>query len=97
FDEQLTLSPDIAQEDTMRSMLMYTRDFVNDTINFKMILSLFGIHGEDGMFERFQLDYDINDAMTVTGGVIFYQSADEGALSEVEDNDRVFCEFVYEF
>ncbi len=97
FDEQLTLSPDIAQEDTMQTMLMYTRDFVNDTINFKMILSLFGIHGEDGMFERFQLDYDINDAMTVTGGVIFYQSADEGALSEVEDNDRVFCEFVYEF
>ena len=97
FDEQLTLSPDSAQEDTLQIMAIYIRDFVNDTIQLKMILSIFGAHGEDGMFERFQLDYDLSDAMTLTGGVILYQSADEGSLSEVGDNDRLFFECVYEF
>ena len=56
-----------------------------------------GGHGEDGMFERFQLDYDFTDAVTLTGGVIFYQSGDQGALSGIEDNDRAFFELSYEF
>ena len=97
FDEQLTLSPDIAQEDTIQTVAKLIRDFANDTIQLRILLSFFGAHGEDGMFERFQLDYDFNDAVTLTGGVIFYQSGDQGALSEIEDNDRVFFEFSYEF
>lgn len=97
FDERLRLSPDIAQEDSMQTVLTYVRDFVHDTIQLKILLSIFGTHGEDGAFERFQLDYDLLDALTLTGGVIFYQSADEGALSQIEDNDRLFFELNYEF
>ncbi|MEA3434939.1 MAG: ligand-binding protein SH3, partial [Thermodesulfobacteriota bacterium] len=97
FDEQLTLAPDIAQEDTMQTVAKLVRDFANDTIQLKILLSIFGGHGEDGMFERFQLDYDLTDAMTLTGGVIFYQSGDQGALSGIEDNDRAFFELSYEF
>ncbi|MEA3467900.1 MAG: DUF1302 family protein [Thermodesulfobacteriota bacterium] len=97
FDEQLALSPDIAQEDLMQTVATLVRDFANDSIQFKILLSVFGAHGEDGAFERFQLDYDLTDSVTMTGGVIFYQSADQGALSTIEDNDRVFFELIYEF
>ena len=97
FDEQLTLAPDIAQENTMQTVAKLVRDFANDTIQLKILLSIFGGHGEDGMFERFQLDYDFTDAVTLTGGVIFYQSGDQGAFSEIEDNDRAFFELSYEF
>ncbi len=97
FDEQLTLAPDIAQEDVVQMVAIFVRDFANDTIQFKTMLSIFGLHGEDGAFERFQLEYDLTDSLTMTGGVIFYQSADQGALSTIEDNDRLFCELVYEF
>jgi len=97
FEEQLKLSPDIAQEDTIQTVAKLIRDFANDTIQLKILLSFFGGHGENGMFERFQLDYDFNDAVTLTGGVIFYQSGDQGALSEIEDNDRIFFEFSYAF
>jgi len=97
FDDQLTLAPDIAQEDTMQTVAKLVRDFANDTIQLKILLSIFGGHGEDGMFERFQLDYDFTDAVTLTGGVIFYQSGDQGTFSEIEDNDRAFFELSYEF
>ena len=97
FDEQLTLSPDIAQENTIQTVAKLIRDFANDTIQLKILLSLFGAHGEDGMFERVQLDYDLNDAVTLTGGIIFYQSGNQGALSAIEDNDRIFFEFSYDF
>ena len=97
FDEQLSLAPDIAQEDTIQTVVKLIRDFNNDILQLRILLSFFGTHGEDGMFERFQLDYAITDAVTLTGGVIFYQSGDQGALSTIEDNDRIFAELVYDF
>jgi len=97
FDDRLAQSPDIAQENSIQTVAKLVRDFSNDTIQLKILFSIFGGHGEDGAFERFQLDYDLTDAVTVTGGVIFYQAADQGALSSIEDNDRVFFEFIYEF
>lgn len=97
FDEQLSLSPDITQEDAVQTVAKLIRDFANDTIQLRILLSIFGAHGEDGMFERFQLEYALTDAVTVTGGVIFYQSGDQGALSAIEDNDRLFAELLYEF
>ncbi len=97
FSEQLSLSPDIAQEDSIQTVAKLVRDFANDTVQLKILLSVFGAHGEDGMFERFQLDYDLSDSITLTGGVIFYQSADQGGLSDIEENDRVFAELLYSF
>ncbi len=97
FDNQLTLSPDIAQENAMQTVAKLVRDFANDTIQLKILLSIFGAHGEDGMFERFQLDYAFTDAIRLIGGVIFYQAADQGSLSTISDNDRLFAELVYEF
>jgi len=97
FDDRLASAPDMAQKDSLQTVAKLVRDFANDTVQLKILLSFFGAHGEDGMFERFQLDYALTDNITVTGGVIFYQAADQGALSAIEDNDRLFAELVYEF
>jgi len=97
FDTQLAQTPDTAQEDSMQAVAKLVRDFANDTIQLKILFSVFGAHGEDGMFERLQLDYDLTDAITLTGGVIFYQSATQGSLSAIDDNDRIFAEIVYAF
>jgi hypothetical protein len=97
FDEQLTLATDADQEDTMQTMAKLVRDFANNSIQLKILLSIFGCHGEDRMFEQFQLDYDFTDAVTLPGGIIFYQSGDQGALSGIENNDRAFFEIRYEF
>ena len=97
FDERLKLAPDFARQDVQQTALMLTRDFVNDTIQLKILCSIFGTHGEDGAFERFQLEYDYTDHVTLTGGIIFYQSGDQIAFSDVEENDRIFLEYSYAF
>ncbi len=97
FDERLKLAPDFAQQDVQQTALMFTRDFINDTVQLKILCSIFGTHGEDGAFERFQLEYDYTDHVTLTGGIIFYQSGDQGAFSDVEENDRIFLEYSYAF
>lgn len=97
YDAHLALSPDYLAEDSMQAVAKLVRDFANDTIQLKILLSVFGWHGEDGAFERFQLDYDLNDQLTLTGGIIFYQAADQGALATIGDNDRLFFEISYEW
>jgi hypothetical protein len=97
FQDRLRLSPDFAQEDLQQTALMFSRDFANDTIELKILCSIFGVHGEDGAFERLQLEYDVNDHTTLTGGIVFYQSGDQIAFSDVEKNDRVFLEYSYAF
>ena len=97
FDQRLGMSPDYAQQDLQQTAFMFSRDFANDTIQFKALCTIFGTHGEDGSFERFQLEYDLSDHVTLTGGVIFYQSGDLIAFSDLEDNDRIFFEYMYAF
>lgn len=97
FDQDLEASPDYAQEDLQQTALMLSRDFWNDIMQFKFIASIFGFQGEDGAYERFQLEYDLTDHSTLTGGMIFYQSGDLYAFSEIEDNDRIFLEYSYAF
>ncbi len=97
FDDRLATFPDMAQEDILQTVATLIRDFANDTIQLKVLLMMFGGHGEDGALERFQIDYDLTDNITATGGLILYQSADEGVFSEIGDNDRLFLELAYEF
>jgi len=97
FQDRLRLSPDFARQDQQQTALMFSRDFANDTIELKILCSIFGTHGEDGSFERFQLEYDVNDHTSLTGGIVFYQSGDQIAFSDVEKNDRVFLEYSYAF
>lgn len=67
------------------------------TLHLNIILSSYGLLAADGGFERAQLDYDINDQMVLTGGVILYESGDAPGLSGIGDNDNFFVEVNYNF
>ena len=97
YDARLESAPDSVRQDSMQTVAKLVRDFANDTIQLKILLSVLGSRGRDGSFERFQLDYDLTDSITLTGGVIFYQSGDLGLFSGAGDNDRIFCEIKYSF
>jgi hypothetical protein len=97
FEDNLESAPDYAQRNQTQTALMLTRDFFNDTVQLKILCTLFGTHGEDGAFERFQLEYDYTDHITLTGGLIFYQSGDQFGFSETGDSDRFFFELQYSF
>ena len=97
FEDNLEQAPDYGVRNQTQSALMLTRDFLNDTVQLKILCSFFGTHGEDGAFERFQIEYDYTDHITLTGGVIFYQSGDQIGFRDIGDSDRLFLEFKYSF
>jgi len=73
------------------------KDFMNDTLTLTLLTSTFGIKADDGAFQRFDAEYDVTDAMSVRGGVVFYQSGEKGLFQGVEANDRLFLVFKYSF
>jgi len=97
FDNRMKQPPDNAQQDLLQAAFMVVRDFINDTVQMKLLCSIFGAQAEDGAFERIQFDYDLTDHITLTGGVIFYQSGDQAAFANVGDNDRIFMKYTYAF
>ncbi len=94
--------PDYARKDTLQfaARANYTFDHDNATVNY--LISMFGgsnFRFQDGGFQRFWMDYKLNDALTVNGGVVDYIGGD-GEIpfyNAIKNNDRVFAELVYNF
>jgi hypothetical protein len=73
------------------------KNYLNDTLTLTLLASTFGIKADDGASQRLDAEYDVTDAISIRGRVVFYQSGDKGKLKNIGDNDRLFLEFRYSF
>lgn len=97
FDILLEQSPDRANEDEFQTAVRLERDFRNETLKLKFLAVTYGTTGEHGALQRFSAEYDVTDAVEITGGVVFYQSGDLAQFENVDKSDRVFFEIKYSF
>jgi hypothetical protein len=58
---------------------------------------MFGLRGDGGAFQRFSVEYDVKDNVSVTVGVVTYQSGDLPFFTNIGDNDRLFFDARYFF
>lgn len=94
--------PDYVREDTVQlaARANYTFDHDNATLNY--FIAMFGagdFRFRDGGFQRLWMEYKLNDALTVNGGVVDYIGGD-GTIpfyNAVKNNDRLFAELTYSF
>ncbi len=61
------------------------------------MLSAFGEQLDEGGFGRYSAAYAIADGLTVTGGVVSYQSGTKFPFSLYGDNDRGFVDLKWSF
>ncbi len=97
FQDRLQSPPDQAQQDTLQSAIRLVREFMNDTLTCTLLAMTYGPLGQDGAFQRLQVDYDLRDNLVVSGGVIFYQSGDRSEMQNIADSNRLFTEIAYHF
>jgi len=97
FEESMSNVPDYAEEDDFQTALRYTGDFINNTLQVIILASAFGKSGNGGGFQRFSAQYDWNDSLAVTAGVVNYQSGSKVVMSRIGDNDRIFLDVKYSF
>ena len=97
YEDILKQPPDEVRENELQWAVRFTRTYINDTLTLTALASTFGAKVQDGFFERIAAQYDLTDAVEISGGVVFYQSGDTERFSRISDNDRVYFEIKYSF
>jgi len=72
YESALRSAPDFAQEDSQEIAVRVTRNLWNDTLHLTALGVLLGWDGGDGSVLRFDVSYDLRDALTVGAGILLY-------------------------
>ena len=97
FDEKLEESPDSELEDRIATTFSFMQDYLNQALHLNMVGMMIGKSGMDGGINRMSLKYDVMDALSVSGGVMVYQTGDNAYFKSLNDNDRLFFDVRYSF
>jgi len=96
-DYDPTLSGEGLKQDEWQTALRYSGDFMHARLHLLAVISAFGTQLDEGGFGRYAVAYDIADALTITGGVVSYQSGEKLPFGTYGDNDRLFVDLKYSF
>jgi hypothetical protein len=96
-ERALRRAPFFTREDSQEIALRLTRNFWNDTLHATLVGIVLGWDARDGSIARFDLDYDVLDALTVGVGLLLYQQGDLPPLDAWADNDRVIFKVKWSF
>lgn len=88
-------SPANEQKNTTGIAFRATHNMFNDRLDLNAVI--FGTFNEGGSGARFDAEYDLRDALVLSGGVIFYEEGDYQPFDTYYKNDRLFAELKYSF
>jgi hypothetical protein len=97
YESAIRRAPSFTREDSPEIALRLTRNFWNDTLHATLLGIVFGLDARDGSIARFDLSYDVLDALTVGVGLLLYQQGDLPPLDAWADNDRVIFSVKWSF
>jgi hypothetical protein len=80
----------------LQSAVRFQGDYLHDRLHLILLNSLY-LRGEPAGFSRASLAYDLADALTLTGGVVFYHGGEKIPFGAYGDNDRLFLDLKYSF
>ena len=96
-DYDSALEANGTEEDEWQTALRYSGEFLHARLKLTVLAVLFGEPGEGGGFGRIQGDYELADALTLSTGVVIYDSGDKRPFNVIGDNDRLFLDLKYSF
>jgi len=82
--------------DTYQHAFRIRSDFINATLHANYLVSLFGAKGDEGGFQRLWTEYEINDDLKATVGVIDYIGGSK-LFDTLKRDDMLFTEITYSF
>jgi hypothetical protein len=97
YDSRLEQAPDEINENEFQWAFRITKEFLNDTLAVTLTAGSLGAMSNDGMSGRLDTDYDVTDAVSIRGGVVFFQSGDKERFQNIDAADRLFAVFKYNF
>ncbi|MBC8493531.1 MAG: hypothetical protein ISR70_01030 [Candidatus Thioglobus sp.] len=84
-------------ENEYQQVARFSQSYLNQALDLTTVASVVGLRGEDGGSLRVELDYAIDDQLSVSGGVIDYIGGDNPTIDAYKNNDRLFAKLSYAF
>lgn len=97
FDPVIAGGPEDARKDDFEIALRAATSLMNDRLDLSAVVSVQGVHGENGGFQRLEASYDISDQAKVKFGGVNYVSGNKVFFQNIGDNDRVYAKFEFRF
>jgi hypothetical protein len=97
YESALHRAPSFVRRNDAEIALRVTRNFLNDTLHATLVGVVFGWDARDGAVARFDVEYDVLDALSAGAGILLYQKGDLPPLDTWADNDRLFFSVKWSF
>ena len=97
FDPAIAGGPEDAREDEFELAFRVATSLMNDKLQLSSVVSILGVHGEGGGFQRFEANYEVSDRSKAIVGAVNYVSGDKLFFSDIDDNDRLYVKYEYRF
>jgi len=97
YDKKLEALPDDKGEHSGQLAVRYTGNLMRETVQLMVLASLIGFDGSDGGFYRASAKYMPGDGLSLTAGMMVYQSGDSQFFNAIARNDRIFAEARIDF
>jgi len=97
FEDELRGFPNYAQRNALETALRVTANFMHDRLEVTGLAVVFGEKAQDGVVLRLSADYELRDALSISGGILLYQSGDLLGFQQIGRNDRLFAQIKYSF
>ncbi|NOR52103.1 MAG: hypothetical protein GQ470_05735 [Gammaproteobacteria bacterium] len=96
-DHDSTLQTSGVDESAQQLALSIRNDQMHDRLHLTGLVLLNDISTDNGGILRLSGEYELNDSLAVTLGIVDYISSSTLPFSGIEDNDRLFTEIEYQF
>ena len=98
FDHEVGIKKiDGIRQNMQELALRVTQNFWNDTLHVTLVGIGFGWDLGYGSVARLDIAYDIQDALSISGGILLYQNGSSPLLDKIGYNDRLLLNIKYSF
>ncbi len=91
------LIPEGLKRNSQQYALRFSGDYLREKLHVTLLTTRISPLTKGGGYSRAAVEYDIRDALSVTGGVTVYHDGTRSPFKGLGDNDRVFVELKQSF
>jgi len=96
YDDRLLSEFNFLEKNTYQQAFRINSNFINETLHFNYLISLFGNHLNKGGYQRVWSQYDIKDNIHIDIGVLDFIGGTT-YFNKIKDNDMIFTNINYFF
>ena len=96
-DWSAALSAEGLKENSQEYALRFSGDYLRERLHVVALTTRISPLNSGGGFSRASVEYDLKDALSITGGVTIYHDGTRQPFNGLGDNDRIFFEIKQSF